>query len=87
MQSGEAEYQSGDAERKIMSIELGLILSRMYMIIASILFVNLLSSSVFDHDHFTLKNFVVSAIFIPVWPLAIFSPSGRKAIFNRLQKI
>lgn len=73
-------------------IEIGLLLWRAYSFIAIILIINVVARTIFQDDTFVdseKDNIHVgkTLLFIPVWPLAIFSPHGRKVIFMRVNKL
>ena len=70
-----------------MMIELGFILSRIYALGGFLLTFNMLSQMVFNSDEKYAPQFRKTLIFIVVWPLAIFSPSGRRVIFSQIEKL
>ncbi len=70
-----------------MIVEFGLIFVRVYGAGIFLLSLNVLSRLAFDFTHERVFQGFKSVLFIPFWPLAIFSPSGRDAIFNRINKL
>ncbi len=75
-----------------MMIEIGFIFWRVYALVSIILIVNALARIIFHDDIFKDTEqdnlrIAKNLLFILVWPLAIFSPNGRRAISMRTRKI
>lgn len=70
-----------------MIVEIGLILMRLYGGGLFVLALNGLSLMAFNPTRKQIFAVWKSLLFIPFWPLAIFSPAGRNAIFNRITKL
>jgi hypothetical protein len=63
------------------------ILWRVYFAIATVFIISSLSGLIFGRGKSSLKralNLITISFF---WPIALFSPKGRKQLFNQTQKI
>lgn len=58
---------------------------RIWLIVTIFLFLNSMTTWLFRPTNKTLKYFFMSLPFIAVWPLAVFSPNGRKIIFRKIK--
>lgn len=73
-------------------VEIGLLFWRIYSFFAIVLIINVIARVIFHDDVFDdneKDNMRVgkTLAFIPIWPLAIFSPHGRQVIFMRVNKL
>lgn len=55
-----------------------------YLIITAIFLINIISCTFFQKSR---QNVFYRVLLALIWPLSIFSPKGRKAIFNQLSKL
>lgn len=67
---------------------LGVLAFRIYTLALAGLVLLSVSTLLFKQDNFKtkLKVFGKSILLIPVWPLALFSSSGRKILFNFFER-
>lgn len=68
-----------------MSIILIILVWRLWLVGTILLFLNSITTWLFNPNKKTFKAFLMSIPFIAVWPLAVFSPNGRKIIFKRIK--
>lgn len=59
----------------------------LYFFVMGILTLNSISKFVFNASIEKLKKTALSLSFIPIWPLAIFSPEGREILLNKIEEL
>lgn len=70
-----------------MSIVFILIAWRVWLIVTAVLLLNAASRLMFKPSKALAKDVARSIPFIAVWPIAMFSPQGRKKIFIRIKGV
>lgn len=60
---------------------------RIYFIGMAVFLLNSLSGLLFRPSRKELGKTAKSVLFIPIWPLAVFSPTGRAKLFKRIETL
>lgn len=70
-----------------MSVLFIVILGRIYVVVVAFLVLNLVSRALFGKIKIRLRGFMTSLLLIPLWPVAILSTEGRKALLAKIKTL